>query len=91
MGPTFGSLEKFGGASQALAKNIIVLLDEYGILKDQGAIFNEITLAFKFVLNCELFGWDESFQNTCFGHAFSKACQWDNIKMNLQKFHICFH
>ncbi len=71
-------------------KNLIELLDEYHVLKDQGAKFNEIILALKYVLNCELFSLDKSFQSTYFGHAFSKACQWDNIKNNLQKFHICF-
>jgi hypothetical protein len=26
------------------------------------------------MVNCEVFGMEESFQGTCFGHAFSKAC-----------------
>jgi len=34
----------------------------------------------KFVVNCEVFGVEESFQGTCFGHAFSKACQYGIAK-----------
>ncbi len=29
----------------------------------------------KFVIKCEVFSLDESFQGACFGHVFSKACQ----------------
>jgi hypothetical protein len=29
----------------------------------------------EFVVNYEILGLDESFQDTCFGHAFFKACQ----------------
>ncbi len=29
-----------------------------------------------FVVNCEAFGIEESLHGTCFGHAFSKACQY---------------
>jgi hypothetical protein len=28
------------------------------------------------VVDCDFFGMEESFQSTCFGHAFSKACQY---------------
>ncbi len=31
-------------------------------------------------MNCELVGLEESFQDTCFGHAFFKACQYETIK-----------
>jgi hypothetical protein len=35
-----------------------------------------MTSVLKYVVNCESFGIKESFQGTCFGHAFSKACQY---------------
>jgi len=42
----------------------------------------------KFVVKCEVFGLDESFQSSCFGHAFSKACQYaitnKKVYMNLK-------
>jgi hypothetical protein len=48
-------------------------------MKDEGANLNMMTLTQKFVMNCELVGFEESFQGTCFGHAFSKACQYETI------------
>jgi hypothetical protein len=47
--------------------------------------------ALKSIINCESFGLEESFQGTCFGHVFSKACQYHNRKKSLQKFEICFY
>jgi hypothetical protein len=35
-----------------------------------------MTIVLKFVVKCEVFGLDESFQGACFGHACSKACQY---------------
>jgi len=68
--------------SQALARNLIQLLDQYGLkknvitcVKDEGANLNVITLTLKCVVNCKLFGLEESFQGTCFDHVFSKAYQ----------------
>jgi hypothetical protein len=55
-------------------KNIIAYM------KDEGANLNMMTLTLKFVMNCELVGLEESFQGTCFGHAFFKACQYETIK-----------
>jgi hypothetical protein len=34
----------------------------------------------KYVVNCESFGIKGSFQGICFGHAFSKACQYGTTK-----------
>ncbi len=49
-------------------KNVITLLDEYGFLKkivvyvkDEGANLNVLTMALKFVVNCEIFSLDNSF------------------------------
>jgi hypothetical protein len=72
---------------QALAKSLIKLLDKYGFLKkiivyvkDEGSNLNAMTGALKFVVNYEYFGLEKSFQGTCFGHEFSKACQYGNIE-----------
>ncbi len=35
-----------------------------------------MTIALKSIVKCEIFGLDESFQGACFGHVFSKACQY---------------
>jgi hypothetical protein len=54
-------------------------LDKYGLLKkiiayvkDGGSNINAMIIALKIVVNCEPLGLEESFQCTCFGHAFSK-------------------
>jgi len=65
---------------QVLAKSLTDVLDKYGLkkknltyVKDEGSNFNAMTSALKFIMNCESLGLEESFQGTCFGHAFSKA------------------
>jgi hypothetical protein len=35
-----------------------------------------MTIALKYVVNYELLGLEESYQGSCFEHAFSKACQY---------------
>jgi hypothetical protein len=37
------------------------------------------------VVDCEVLGMEDSFQNTCFGHAFSKACQYGTIEKKFVK------
>jgi hypothetical protein len=37
------------------------------------------------VVNCVFFGLEESFQSTCFGHAFSKACEYNTIEEKVCK------
>jgi hypothetical protein len=49
-------------------------------VKDEGFNFNAMISALKFVINYKYLGIEESFQGTCFGHAFSKACQYDTIE-----------
>jgi hypothetical protein len=58
------------------------LLDKYGLsknnivyVKDEGSNLNAMTGALKSIINCEYLGIKENFEGTCFGHAFSKACQ----------------
>jgi hypothetical protein len=38
-----------------------------------------VSIIVKFVVKCEVFGLDESFQRSCFGHVFSKARQYATI------------
>ncbi len=43
-------------------------------MKDEGSNLNTLTNALKSIVKCEILGLEESFQGTCFDHAFSKAC-----------------
>ncbi len=72
---------------QALAKRLTKLLDKYGLkkkiivyVKDEGSNFNAMTGELKFVINCESLELKESVYGACFGHAFSKACQYGTAK-----------
>jgi hypothetical protein len=78
---TIGLFETIETIVQALANNSIKLFDQYGLrnkiiayVKDEGSNLNFVTIVLKFVVNCEVLGLDESFQDFCFGHVFSKAC-----------------
>jgi hypothetical protein len=35
-----------------------------------------MTIALKYFVKCEVLGLDENFQGSCFGHVFSKTCQY---------------
>jgi hypothetical protein len=74
----FEAIETIG---QTLAINLSNLLDSFGFtnkiiefVKDEGANLNVMTLALRFVVSCDILGLEESFNESCFGHAFSKAC-----------------
>ncbi len=78
--------------SQTLARSLIELLDKYGLrkkiiayVKDEGSNLNAMTTTLKAVVNCEPLGLKESFKNTCFGHAFSKASQYYTPKEKVCK------
>ncbi len=67
-----------------MARNLTEILDQYDLrkkiiayVKDEGANLNAITTTLKFVVNREVFGVEESFQDTCFGHVFFKTCQYE--------------
>jgi len=82
-----GLFEAIKTIGQTLAKSLIELLDNYGLrkniivyVKDEGSNFNAMIGALKFVVNCESFGLEESFHGTCFGHVFSKACQYGIVE-----------
>jgi hypothetical protein len=46
---------------------------------------NAMTYALKSIVSCESLGLEESFQGTCFGHAFEKACQYGTTKEKVCK------
>jgi len=84
---TIGLFESIKNIDQALAKILIELLDKYGLkkkiivnVKDERSNFNVITTILKVVQNCESLGLKESFQGTCFGHVFLKACQYGIVE-----------
>jgi hypothetical protein len=58
-------LNKFG-----LRKKIIAYV------KDEGFNLNAMTFALKFVISCETLNLQENVNSTCFGHVFSKTCQY---------------
>jgi hypothetical protein len=57
-------------------------LDKYGLrkkiiayVKNEGSNLHVMMIiALKAIVNYEYLGLEKSFQGTCFGHAFSKAC-----------------
>jgi hypothetical protein len=44
-------------------------------VKDKGSNLNAMTIALKCVVSWESLGLEKSFQGICFGHVFSKVCQ----------------
>ncbi len=84
-------------SSQTLGRILIKLLDKYGLrkkiivyVKNEGSNLN----AMKAIVNCQPFGLEKSFQGTCFGHVFSKACQygtaWEKVCRDLKYVSIKF-
>jgi hypothetical protein len=64
-----------------LANNLRKLFDQYGLkrkividVKNEGLNLNTMTIALKSTVKCENLGLNQSFQSTCFGYAFFKAC-----------------
>lgn len=67
--------------------NMVLKKPYIACMKDEGANLNATTLRLKFVMNCEHFGWEDSFQGICFGHAFFQIMIiWDNRKKNCKTF-----
>jgi hypothetical protein len=65
-------------------------LDKYGFrkkiityVKDEGSNLNAMIITLKVVVNYKPLGLEENFQGTCFGHAFSKACQYGIIQKKI--------
>jgi hypothetical protein len=89
---TIGLFEAIKTIGQTLARNLIKFLDSYGLskkiivyVKYEGVNFNSMTMALKFDFNCEVLGLEESFNGTCFYHAFSKTCQYVIVEKKLCK------
>jgi hypothetical protein len=62
-------------------------LDSYALrrkniasVKDEGSNMNTMITTLKRIVSCDMLGLEESFQGICFGHAFSKACQYATTK-----------
>ncbi len=67
-------------------------LDNYALRKktiayvrDEGSNMNTMTIALKLIVSCDMLGLEENFPGTCFGHAFSKACQYATIEEKICK------
>jgi hypothetical protein len=45
-------------------------------VKDERSNLNIMTIVLKAVVSHDILGLEESYQGTCSGHAFSKACQY---------------
>ncbi len=46
---------------------------------------NTMTIILKSIISCEVLGLWESFQGTCFKHAFLKACQYTTMDEKVYK------
>jgi hypothetical protein len=44
-----------------------------------------MTISLKSIMRYEILGLDESFQSTCFSHAFFKTCQYATIGKKVNK------
>jgi hypothetical protein len=44
-----------------------------------------MTIALKSIVSCDMLGLEENFQGNCFGHGFSKACQYVTIEEKVCK------
>ncbi len=58
-------------------------------VKDDGSNLNAMIFVLKYIICCETLGLQESFNGICFGHAFSKACQYATI--DIKKSQVCFN
>jgi hypothetical protein len=45
-------------------------------VKDERSNLNAMTFTLKVIVSCDILGLKELYQNTYFGHAFFKACQY---------------
>ncbi len=45
-------------------------------MKNERSNLNVMIIAWKYFGSCDVLELEESFQETCFGHVFSKACQY---------------
>jgi len=65
---------KFDKSKQIWLKKKII-----AYVKDEGSNLNAMISTLKSIISCETLGLPKSFNGICFGHAFSKACQYVTI------------
>jgi hypothetical protein len=89
---TIGLFETIKTIGQALAINMSNLLDSFGLrkkiitfVKDEVVNLNATTFALRFLMSCDILGLKESFNGSCFGHVFSKGCQYGIVEEKVCK------
>jgi len=89
---TFVLYEDANTSRKTLAKNLIDLLKIYNLrkniityVKNKGFNLNINIIVLKPIVSCNILGLEESYQGTCFGHAFSKAYQYATINVKVCK------
>jgi hypothetical protein len=75
-----------------LAKKLTKLLDSCALkrkiiayARDEISNMNIMITTLKSIVSCDMLGLEESFQGICFGHAFSKPCQYAIAKEKVYK------
>ncbi len=58
-------------------------------MKNEESNLNTMTSTLKVIISCDILGLEESYQNICFGHAFSKACQYTTTNEKVCKDLTC--
>jgi hypothetical protein len=74
--------ETFDTFGHEVVKNLTKLLSKYDFkkkkiisyVKDEGSSLNTMISTLKSIVSCDILSLAKSFQNSCFGHAFFKAC-----------------
>ncbi len=54
-------------------------------VKDKGSNLNTMIDVLTIFLSCDILGLEENYQGICFGHAFSKACQYATMDEKVYK------
>jgi hypothetical protein len=77
---TFSRFKATNATRHALARNMIDLLNVYGLknkiimyVNDEGSYLNTLTSALKYVVICEALDLKENFQRTRFRHVFFQS------------------
>jgi hypothetical protein len=93
---TFGLFEPIDTSGQTLVKTLTKLLDSYALkkkniicVKYEGSNMKIVTTTLKSIVSRNVLGLEESFSGICFGHAFSKTCQYDTTKEKVCK-DLCY-
>jgi hypothetical protein len=89
---TIGLFETIKTIGQALAINLSNLLDSFGLrkkiitfVKDEVVNLNAMTFALRILMSCDILRLKESFNGSCFGHLFSKGCQYGIVEEKVCK------